>query len=317
MSEFSKIEIKKIRTSQEWELWDNFIYKLKFASFLSYSFWLNSYLIIPKLVRKVGFSLYFHGDIVGGISGIQLGFWPFQITIFPSGPFFLESVSENHRVSFLDSVLSNASIKYSKIIQFASRKKIQIDQDFRNGKKVRGIYLDVGTGLIRVEENEKSQLDSFKLKVKRDIKVSLNRNLTLKIVEEPEELYIVYNQFKKNALDNGYKIRPFWMYKKIWKKSLESKKSIFFLVYLNDQVKGAAWFIEAGEMFNYIMGGSSKEKPSLYVGYFIHWHIMKLSIERGYSCYNISIGGTKGVEAFKDDFGRAIVNSPSYQYKGI
>lgn len=52
------------------------------------------------------------------------------------------------------------------------------------------------------------------------------------------------------------------------------------------------------------MGGSLKLKPRLDVGYAIQWGILGVSRRSNFNKYNISIGGPKGVEQFKDDFGR-------------
>ncbi len=298
-----------------WEEWDDFIASTPFAHFLSYSFWLNSYCIIPFLIKKVGLIIYKNNQVAGGITGIRVGILKFNWVVFPSGPFFADYLSDNEKEYFWEQLMQSKYISKSLCAQFASREvPVSLKEKFKIGKKIRWIYMDKGLGIVSLENNQNKQLESIKYRVSRYIKASLKRNLELQTQFSNADFKQIYEAMKANAKEQGYRIRPYFFYKKTWINSYKTGNSVFFLIKKDGVVKGAAWFIVCGGQMNYIMGGSSKEKPRLDVGYFVHWHAICKSISKGMFTYNISVGGSESVENFKDDFGRKVVYIPSYFY---
>ncbi|HEU4495853.1 MAG TPA: hypothetical protein VFR70_02260, partial [Flavobacterium sp.] len=57
-----------------------------------------------------------------------------------------------------------------------------------------------------------------------------------------------------------------------------------------------------------------KEKPDLKTGYLIHWELIKKSFELGFSGYNISMGGSKGVVEFKSKFNTSAIHFAEPHY---
>lgn len=302
------------RKITDWKKWNHFVQNNEGSSFLNYSFWLDTYGVFPFLIKKIGFEIIDNYNIVGGISGIQIGFWKFAYIVFPSGPLFNSEISEVEKVSFFKWFFEHKSMN-SKKIQFAT--ELNLDLYYKNlnkGKSIKLVYLNSGNNLILMKDSEQQQLIEFKTKVRRDINVSLRKGLDLVKVVNTTDLKKVYDLFKQNSLDAGYKIRPYWFYKKSWIKSLSDGQSIFFMAMKDSQVKGAIWLIDCGKRLHYVMGGTIKEKPDLYVGYFLQWHAIKLSISKQYLTYNISVGGSQGVRQFKSDFGSTEFNPNKYYY---
>jgi hypothetical protein len=298
----------------DWNKWDGYIQNKKDSSFLNYSFWLNTYIVLPFLIKKIGFEIIVDNRIVGGIVGIKIGFGKFSYIIFPAGPLFNAEIRLLEKNSFFEFFFKDRSLKAKKI-QFASEfDLITYNKNLHIGKAVKFVYLNSGYNLILLNETENEQLVNFKSKVRRDINASLRKGLELEKVVNESDLVNVYNVFKQNAIESNYKIRPYWFYKKSWIASLKSGQSIFFMAMKDEQIKGAIWLIDCGKRLHYVMGGTIKEKPDLYVGYFLQWHAIKFSISKQYLTYNISVGGSEGVKQFKSDFGSFESFETKYYY---
>jgi hypothetical protein len=304
----------KFQKIDNWNKWDKYIQNKKESSFLNYSFWLNTYIVLPFLIKKIGFEIIVDNRTVGGIVGIKIGFGKFSYVIFPVGPLFNAEITLEEKNSFFEYFFKDRSLKAKKI-QFASEFDLMAyNNNLQIGKAVKFVYLNSGYNLIFLNETEDEQLVNFKSKVRRDINASLRKGLELEKVANESDLVKVYNVFKQNAIESNYKIRPYWFYKKSWITSLKSGQSIFFMAMKDEQIKGAIWLIDSGKRLHYVMGGTIKEKPDLYVGYFLQWHAIKLSISKQYLTYNISVGGSQGVQQFKSDFGSSQFNPNKYYY---
>jgi hypothetical protein len=304
----------QLKSKSEWAKWDDFVGKTPYTSFLAYSSWLEMYCILPFITRKIGFAIFENDKIMGGITGIIIGWSKLSFVIFPSGPY---KCSENSALFDIEDIvvkmLESRPIRNAIRVQFASSQKLDTPL-LKIGKKLKLVYLNPGFGLIKLFDEPEAMLTSMKSKVRRDIRSSLNKGLGLVEVKDEAQLKCVYSIFKKNATDGGYRIRQYFLLKKGWLKSISNNQSSFYLVEHDGVFKGAIWIIEAGCMFHYIMGGSSKEISSLNIGYFIQWQMIVKSIKKGYKSYNISLGGSQGVEKFKDDFGREIKAKSYYYY---
>lgn len=304
------MKLSKINNLHEWNNWDRFIQSTPETSFLSYSFWLNTYLRIPFLIKKIGFVRFENERIVEGISGIKIGIGSFARIIFPSGPYGVDNNGEE----FIINLLKLPEIANARFVQFASPFPMPLVDALKSGKRLKHIYLDPGFGNISLENDAEEQLNIMKYKVTRYIKASLKRGLSIEWVNSTDRLNDVYMLFKRNAQEAKYRIRPYSDYRKSWKHSMSNGRSLFALVKHDGSYKGAIWLIDCGQSLHYIMGGTSKEKPRIDAGYFLHWHAILESIKRGYKSYNISVGGSDSVEQFKDDFGRNKTNHIHYYY---
>lgn len=293
---------EKIRTNAQWEQWDLFLKNRIDASFLGYSTWLETYHILPFLVKKEGFVAVMNGQIIGGITGVKFGFFKASIFISPAGFVFMESVSDLQKKELIENAVKSFFSNYLKVQLSSIFELSSLHENLKEGKKIKYLYLNPGQNIINLKSSINEQLLYFKSKLRRDINASLRKGLEIKVITQKEELPIVYELFKHNALSAGYSVRNYRYLKKPWEKGLKDKKFIFFLALKDGIPKGALWLIDCGKKLHYVMGGSKKEKPDLLIGYFLQYHAITLSIDLGYSSYNISLGGSEGVKKFKSDF---------------
>ena len=122
-----------------WDKWDFFVKEIPNASFLALSTWLDTYCVIPYLIRKTGFYFLKDGEKVGGVSGIKIGFWKLSIAVFPSNFYFLSKIDEKEKEIFLDMFMKMKELKIPKYIQFVSEYKLN---NAEQGKVLRYIYLN-------------------------------------------------------------------------------------------------------------------------------------------------------------------------------
>jgi hypothetical protein len=303
--------IKTVISGKEWDDWDRLCIKTKYVSFISQSTWLESFCKLPFIKKQLITISHKNNenDILGGIAGLRINFFILSIYIFPSGPYiFKNSQSEVSYISLLLNYLNNLKGKKYLCTEYSLS---QINSKFTLKKwKFVGVYPFPGFGLVKILKPDfEDFLLTLKSTTRRDIRASFRKGIEVKEITDFRDLRLVYNQFKTNAIRNEYKIKPFWWYKKMWEKQLELGVSRFFLAVKDGDIKGAIWVMKGGQMYNYIMGASKREKMDLLVGYRLQAEIIQLSIQEGLSNYNISIGGPKGVEKFKDDFGREKINS--------
>ncbi len=265
--------------------------------------WLEGYTILPIVLQRIGYLLFdADGRPVAGIAGIRLwkGGW---IHLFPSDP-----------VSTQDGV--DAKIELLRMIRNSVSGRVHLSSSlegldgfgFSIGQFPRWMYFNPGIGSIPIYATEESQLAQLKYQVRRSVKRSIEQGLVIERLTSKDRLHEFYDICKLNADQSGYRIKPYLLYRRMWIRGLKNGTFHFLLATHNGRVKGGIWLIESGRMLHNIMGGSDKEKPQLEVGYFLQWSAIRLSIELGHAAYNISIGGPKGVEAFKDKFGRVILN---------
>lgn len=295
--------IKKISGSEDWRRFSDLLQQAPQASFVHHPDWLEGYLLIPLLIQKSGYLFYDDsGLLVGGIAGIR--YWQGQWNyVFPSDPFGTNA-DEALKISWLKLLRQTTK---GKIYLSSALQGIE-DAGFKRGSFPRKIYPDPGIGRIQVLATEEEQLANFKYQVKRNVRRALEQGLESERISSPAQLKEFYQICKLNADQGGYVIRPYLFYHRMWKRGLRRGNFHFILARHQGKLKGGIWLIQSGGMLHNIMGGSVKEKPRLEVGYFMQWSAIKLSMALGCSAYNISVGGTSGVEAFKDDFGREVIN---------
>ena len=184
------------------------------ASFLSYSFWLETYCVLPLLIRKIGFEIIDGNRIIGGIAGIKIGFLKFSYIVFPAGPLFNAEITEVEKASFFKYFFENKSSE-AKRIQFASEVDlIAYIKNLQVGKAFKFVYLNSGYNLISLRDTEQEQLNEFKAKVRRDVNASLRKGLDFKQVVSESELINVYYVFKQNSIEANYKMidRNGWIF---------------------------------------------------------------------------------------------------------
>ena len=307
------IDIKGGKTLKDWNLWDQFVQEAYCCSFLNYSFWLDTY---KKYFLKKKLFLFFEANqLIGGAAALTLSIPFFKVWIFPASPYLLPEHLGRYS-SVLAGLVSIAKRESVTVLQQSipyvpnrlDAAALEVIQSGKKGKIVKKISHVAGLGKIDLPLETTELLQSMSAKARRDIRASGRKGLTLRMAANIEDLSNIYQLFLQNALEQGYKIRNWKAYSRPWLQSIRSGQSYFLMADLDGQLKGAIWLIDAGKHFTYVMGGTLKEKPDLLVGYFLQWEAMKLSINKGYDFYNISLGGSKGVNNFKDKFGRQSVD---------
>jgi hypothetical protein len=309
------ILVKESISDNDWILWDELCIVTKYVSFLSLSTWLGAYNKIPFVKKTLFVIKNNHSNrLIGGIAGLNVGFGRFKMLIFPSGPYVFGN--ENNIEKCREALIEHLS-KIKCKIYLNIDNSIEINGFVQRRWRFKGIYTNPGIGLIDTSVSDfETLLIRMKAKTRRDIRASFRKQLEIHELKDTNEMKAIYNQFKENSLRNGYKIKPFWWYKSMWAAQIESGVSRFFYATKEKDVKGAIWVIKCGGAYHYLMGASKREKKDLLVGYRLQSEIMMLSIEERLDYYNISIGGPKSVEQFKDDFGRLKINLTK-QYVGI
>lgn len=292
---------KRIEGESDWNTLKALVEESPRTSFILHPDWLEGYAIVPFLLKKTGYLLFdSNGSPLAGIAGIRYwnGRW---VYVFPSDP-----VTVNRDDNSKSVLLTRIREAVRGRIHISSSLEGLDELGFREGTFPKWIYANPGIGSVSILPTEESQMADFKYQVRRNVKRSIDQGLELERVSSMDRLRDFYDICKMNADQEGYRIKPFFFYRRMWVRGLENGSFHFLLAKHKDRTKGGMWLIRSGRMLHNIMGGSVKEKPRLEVGYFLQWSAIRLSIEMGFSEYNISVGGPKGVEAFKDDFGRVI-----------
>ena len=298
--------IRTANSKEDWELWDRKCLNSPFVSFISLSSWLAAFERIPFLNKYLVLleENINQLNIVGGIAGLMVNIFGYSFYIFPSGPYIFDKAE--YEKSYLKILFQFLVLKKRKIYLNSDYLLNEINSNFKAYKwKFPGLYPFPGFGLLNIPgTNLEDFISSRKSSTRRDIRASFRKGLEVLEIENKEDLIIIYRQLQQNAKRNNYRIKPFWWYKKMWSIQLDTGVGRFLYAIKDNDIKGAIWVIKCGQMYNYIMGASKRETRDLQVGYRLQAEMIKISIDEGLEFYNISIGGPKGVEKFKDDFGR-------------
>lgn len=295
-------KLKRIKTKSEWEEYRQMVLDTPLASFTLLPDWLDGYCLFPFLIKKHGFLIYDKNDIlIGGIAGIR--FWFARcITVYPSDPIFKEDLN---KFEFkIEEILLRLFITTKGKIHISTKIENPFSLGLTKGKFPKGFYPNPGIGLVKIPRNHNQLLESFKPKVRRDIRLSERRGVNVNLIESRIRLKFIYDFLKNSSIINGYKIRPYVLFKKMWIKMLINNTGVFAEAKVGDVSKGIIWLIKSGRCLHYIMGATLKEDVELNVGYALQYWAIKYSQNLGFNSYNISIGGPSSVEKFKDDFGR-------------
>ena len=152
-------------------------------------------------------------------------------------------------------------------------------------------------------DSEESLFYTFTKNTRRDVRYSLKNNLSLKFAKSNKELKEAYLLLEENAKNQNYTIRPWSDFKNILISMVQDKVCIVPTCYHDGKLKAALIILNVGKRYTYLSGGSKREKPDLQVSRFLQFQILKLSIEKKYLFYDISVGGPKSVTRFKEGFG--------------
>lgn len=309
--------------------WDKFVYDNPKGSHLIYSDWLKAY-------KSYGFEFELglvlkSGEIVGGYGAVIAKFLFFKFYIIPHGPIYMED-HMNCFKSHLHEIINHAkqigccylqlSLPISqnhKIEMHSFDAKIVLSLNelkFKTGKLFKYIYSSYGLNWIDLKgyENAEDYLRNLTPKVRRNIRMPYNKLATARFATKMVDIENGYKIIVQNASQAGYSVRSFKEFKTSIYEMIKKKQAYFIICEVDAQIKAAAYLVNNSGYFTNVMGGVSREKPDIKLGYMLQWEIIKKSFEMNYSGYNISMGGSKGVQDFKSKFGAESIhyNKPNF-----
>jgi len=302
--------------------WDDFLQRTPQGSYILLSDWVKSY-------ASYGFDyelcLFVKDDvIVGGFNAVVAKVAFFKFYIIPFGP-----IAANNDVLVLEVLIANVAKRAREIkacycqinLPFLTN---QTDfyalQDFKSGQLFKYIFSLNGLNWIDLKQytDAEALLLDFKSSVRRDIRSSNRKELSVAYLSDKNEIKKAYDLCVANAIDRNYAIRDWKDVQESILNLIEKNYAKFIAAYKDDEMKGAVFIVKSGNYYNYLFGGTKKEKPDLLVGHFLQWEAIKLSVAEQCVGYNISLGGSKGVQEFKNSFNTtAVLFQNSKHYKVI
>lgn len=300
--------------------WDTYLQQTPQGSYILLSDWVKSY-------ASYGFDnelcLFVKNDtIVGGFNAVVAKVAFFKFYIVPYGPIATDNDSAILNVLVAKVAQRAAEIKacYCQInLPFLSDETdISALQDFQSGQLFKYVFALNGLNWIDLKNYSEAEalLLDFKSSVRRDIRSSIRKGLSVAFLSDENEIKKAYDLCVANASERNYAIRDWKDVQESILNLIEKNYAKFIVAYKDGEMKGAIFIVKAGNYYNYLFGGTKKEKPDLLVGHFLQWEALKLSLEEHRIGYNISLGGSQGVIAFKNSFNATEVlfqNSKHYK----
>lgn len=310
-------------SEEDFRAWDKFLISTKRGHYLQASDWLKSHEVYGfncelLLVKDE------KGQIVAGSGLLLCKFFIFKFCIVNCGPIIskgyedlfdiivkeilsrsrsynpvaitinfpiLERKDENLYPFCLKNKLDSELFKYSKIGSF-----IKIVSCVNGFREVPILY--------NSESNPETLLfKNFNKSTRRYVRKSFKNNLKLKFATNYDDVKKAYSLLENNALNQNYPIRPWRDFKKPLIKMIKNGLCIFPTCFHKDSLIAALLVFHVGKRYTYLSGGVLRQKPDLQASRFLHFNILKLSIKKKYSFYDISVGGSQSVTAFKEGFG--------------
>ena len=309
--------------------WDEFVYSNTKGNHLIFSDWLKSY-------QSYGFDFEVgicvkNEQIIGGFGAVIAKKFFFKFYIIPHGPIFLDGFEGNIKL------LINESLKHVKKIKccylqyslpFSENNKIKrytyklevknrIGNAGKSGNLFKYIYSSYGINWISFDgiNSPDELLRKFTIQVRRNINLAYRNNIKIKYLQNEDDCKLAYSLIQRNATLGNYSVRRFEDFKHTMLNLIHRKRAFMIAVIIDNDIKGAAFIVDCGSYLSYISGGTKKEKQNSNIGYIIHWEAIKKSYELDYKGYNISMGGSEGVQEFKAKFmAEAILFDEPHRY---
>lgn len=309
--------------------WDQFVAEHPKGSHLVFSDWLKSYTSYG-FDYELGLVLE-ENRIIGGYGVVIPKFLFFKFYIIPHGPIYLEGYA-NHLKAHVLEIKNHAKQMGACYLQMSfpvsAHKKVDkqtydviytnslTEVNFKPGKLFNYVYTSYGLNWVDLSgyQNADAYLEQLTPKVRRNIRMGYNKFATFKFLTEMGDLEQGYEVILENANQGGYSVRSFSEFKTTMFQLISKNRAYFIVCEVDGKIKAAAFVVKASGYLTNIMGGVLRDKPDIKLGYMLQWEIIKKSFECDYMGYNISMGGSQGVQEFKAKFGaEAIVyQNPHY-----
>ncbi|WP_104734313.1 peptidoglycan bridge formation glycyltransferase FemA/FemB family protein [Hanstruepera ponticola] len=299
------------------DAWDLFVVKNPKGSHLILSDWLQSYAAYG-FEYELGLVLK-HGEIIGGCGVVIPKFLFFKFYIIPHGPIYngnhegcfdthlseLKKQALNRGCCYLQLSLPLSTEKSVERHVYNSKRINPLNQGFVSGKLFKYVYTTYGLNWINFYgiDNAETFLKKRSAKVRRNIRMPYNKNAKATFVTDEKSIEKGYQVILENANQGGYALRSFKEFKGTILDLIAKKQAYFIICKVDNVIKAAAFFVETSGYITNIMGGVLREKPDIKLGYMLQYEIIKKSFEQGFNGYNISMGGSLGVQDFKSKFG--------------
>ncbi len=315
---------------QYWlDKWDAFVIKEDRGSHLLLSDWVKSY-------ESYGFEYEFcigveNDRIVGGYAAVIAKTLVFKFYIVPYGPIVAQGFENKlneliktvpKRAIYYNSSYCHVTLSFSTVSNehtYNLKTKLSALNKVKEGHLFKHVYSSNGLNWIDLKEfsDAESKMLTLNPSVRRNIRNSYRKGLVLEDMNSIEKLEKGYRLFIQNSKLGNYSIRAWDDIKESLIALLDKGVLKMLGAYKDGELKGAILLIESGNYFTYVLGGSKKEVPDLRTGDFLQWEAVKISINKGFDGYNISLGGSKGVMDFKNSFNTVPIKFEQSKYHWI
>lgn len=294
--------------------WDDFVENEDKASHLMLSEWTKSFL-------SYGFDYEIciceeNGKIVGGYAAVIAKVSVFKFYIVPYGPISSAGFEShlNELVAALPLRAKTLSCCYCHLtLPNSNLKNLHVynglhDLEALNtakpGHLFKYVYSSNGLNWLNLAgfKTEEEILEKLKTSVRRDIRSSIRKGVETKLLKIEQEIKSAYELCLDNANSNNYSLRDWNAFRDTLVNLIEKEQAKFVGAFKDGKLKGAILLVKAANYYTYILGGTTKEKPDLLAGDLLQWSAIKLSVEDNLDGYNLSLGGSKGVVAFKESY---------------
>jgi lipid II:glycine glycyltransferase (peptidoglycan interpeptide bridge formation enzyme) len=258
-------------------------------------------------------------EIVGGYGVVLPKFSIFKFYILPHGPIFRND-SQHHLKEHLSQIKRRAKDKGCCYLQLSvpisSDSLIQkhvyseettsiLKETLNSGKCFHYIYSSYGLNWVDLKkaDNHELFLEQLTPKVRRNVRMPYNKDARVSFVTDMELIEKGYDVIIENAIYGNYSVRTFKDIKSTIQNLIEKERAYFVICEVENTIKAAGFFVQSNGFFTNITGGVLRGKPDIKLGYMLQWELIKKSYDFNYQGYNISMGGSSGVQDFKSKFG--------------
>lgn len=302
--------------------WDRFLQNNPRGHCQQVSHWLSSFRIY-----SLDFELLLiknkNSDIIGGLGVVVVGIHFFRVLVAPSGP-ILSNGYEGLFEPILELFVARAKAKkvfYCHInvpvlkgndsflneycLSHISKESLLFSG--QEGNEFIHVYGINGLRPVFIKyEEDLSPYDYVLSKcnsnTRRNIRLAYKNKLKLRYAESEAEVKEAYYVIERNAKLQGYDLRPWEDSREMIMNMIKSDLCLVPCVHYQGVLKGALIVFDIGQRLTYVYGGIIREEKDLKLGHFMHNEMIKLSIEKGYKFYDISVNGSEGVTRFKKGF---------------
>lgn len=263
------------------------------------------------------------GNIVAGIGVIHIGISFLKVTIASGGP-VIDKCQKELFDPIIKLFLARAKFKKSFYCHINAPVLQELDNSLSNyclydvpkdsilyqgklGNKFSSITCINGLRPVFINYDTKENVyelivNKFNSNTKRNIKQSLKNDLEIRFVKSEIEIEKAYEIIVETSKYHNYNVRTWDDSKKMLLSMVEDEFCIIPCCFTRGKLIGALILFEVGQRLTYVSGGILRGSQDLKVGHFLQNEMLKYSIKKGYSFYDISVIGGDGVTRFKEGF---------------